>query len=442
MTRKTQQQPRLSPEIIAVFGQREGVGATTTAINLSLGLAAAGHSVLLVDLDPKRSASRAMGYEGQDRGGSESAITEAKLTREMIGATKITEIYLAPAGEAMGALEDSLATMEDGHTRLLQALASLPSLSIDFDHVVLDCPPSFNPFTRNALVAAHRVLLPLACERKLLDNLPDLLKAVTRLRAGLPQPLYGLYLLIGAHSSTESDQKLLTHVRQDFGRMTLMTEIPFDDSLAGEPLPEQPVLMQSTTTPISQAYLELATEWLTLGELGDQPDGTWLFRTRQERMGYYRETMLKGIEGWRIDPLSRLYDPDKAMRHQDAEALETLFAATQRPNVLARLLRPTPKALAILALIVLAVPAVLLLRAWIADPQHRIEMGARLIGSEQYWQAGSWLLAQSDETAYRELLLAARLVAENREQLMLCGEQASRDGTTSCTIDLPSGNEQ
>ncbi|EXJ13775.1 DUF6118 family protein [Imhoffiella purpurea] len=435
MTRKTQDKPRLSPEIIAIFGQREGVGATTTAINLSLGLAAAGRSVLLIDLDPKRSASQAIGYEGKDRGGSESAITEGKLTRDMIGSTKITEIYLAPANEGLGALENALARMEDGHTRLYQALATLSALSIEFDHVVLDCPPSFNPFTRNALIAAHRVLMPLACERKLLDNLPNLLKTVTQLRAGLPQPLYGLYLLIRAQTETDGENKLLAHLRQEYGRMSLMTEIPFDPGLAGDAPPGQPFLMQSTTTPISQAYLSLATEWLTLGELGDQPDGTWRMRTRQERMKHYRERMLKGIEGWRIDPLSRLYDHQKAMRHQDAEALETLFAAIQRPNLLARLTNPW--VLATVALIAVAVSAAILLAPRLTDPQHRIELGARLIGPEHYWQAGSLLLSRADETAYRELLLGAKLIARNREQLTLCGEQARTDGDTSCTIDLP-----
>ncbi|MBK1717827.1 AAA family ATPase [Thiocystis violacea] len=444
MTRKMPEQPRPSPEIIAVFGQRAGVGATTTAVNLSLALAAAGRSVLLMDLDPEGQAGLAMGYEGQERGGTERALIEATFTREMITATKITEIYLAPAGSGLEHLENELALMEDSHTRLYQALATLPALSLEFDHVVLDCPPALDLLTRNALVAAHRVLLPLTDDGAILEGLPTLIKTVSRLRASLPQPLYGFYLLIGMRAATPSSQDLTAQMRQDYGRMSLLTEIPFDTRLKKADTPNQPLLMQGPTREIGRAYLSLAAEWLTLGELGDQRDGTWRFKAREERMARYRDKMTKGIEGWRIDPLSRLYDAEEAMRQQDAQALAELYQAAQPPRRFAWLLawRPSRTTLLTLALAVVAVPAFLWLRAWALDAERRLELGAWLIGPQQHWEAGSLLLSRADETAYRELILAARLVERNREKLMACGEQARAGAPAPCLIDLPPRDAQ
>lgn len=434
MKQEPRNRPQPSPEIIAVVGQEVGCGATTTAVNLALGLAAAGRSVLLMDLAPDGGAGRALGYSGNDRGGTASALLEAAITREMIAATRITEIYLAPAGAGLIGIERELEGMDDSCTRLFQALLSLHELSLEFDHVILDCRPSLDVLTRNALVAAHRVLLPIACDSPLPEGLPAVLKLISRLRAGRPQPFYGTYLLAGRCSAAESARALIASIRQEYGPMTLLTEIPLDATLDEAAAQNQPLLMHDRTCAISEAFMSLAAEWLTLSELGDQRDGTWRLKARRERMAGYRKTMLAGIQGWRIDPLSRLYDPDEAMRAQDTMALETLFEAA-RPSLVTRLRQRLGRTsgIALLAAVLVALalggPILAGTDAW------RLELGAWLIGTEHSWQAGSLLLARADERAYRELVLASRLVERNRAALMRCGEVAREtEAETDCRI--------
>ncbi len=435
-TRSDQQPP--TPEIIAIISQMEGIGATTTAVNLTLALAAAGRHVLLMDLDPQGHASHSLGHDGHGRGGTESALLEARITREMITATKIPGVYLAPAGAGLGGIESELALMDDSYTRLYQALATLHELSLDFDHVVLDCPSSLDPLlTRNALVAAHRVLLPLPCDPVALEDLPMVLKTISLLRACLVQPLYGVYLLMSISTASASAQALIATVREDYARMTLLSEIPADDAIKETATRDQPLLVHCPTCEVSRAYLSLAAEWLTLSEQGDQPDGTWRFKARQERMARHREDMGKGIESWLIDPSLRLYEADEAMRHQDVMALEELFQATQ-PIARSRFFWRHGWATLLAGLLVLlVVSANLLLRGLGPDEQWRIELGAWMIGAERYWLAGSVLLSRADDSAYRELVLATQLVEKNRGRLMICAEQARERGITACTIDVP-----
>ncbi|MBK5966516.1 ATPase [Thiocystis minor] len=441
MTRTTSGLGQPSPEIITVVSQKEGIGATATAINLALALAATGRRVLLMDLDPEGRASHSLGYDGHGRGCAERALLDATIAREMIVATGITELYLSPASAGLGQLERKLALMGDSHTRLYQAIASLDVLSLDFDHVVLDCPPSLDLLTQNALVAAHRVLMPLPCDSAALNGLPRMIQTISQLRAGLPQPLYGLYLLM--HIADASDPGVIARLRQDYGRMTLLSEIPVDDTVKEADESGQPILIHASASEAGQAYLSLAAEWLTMGEQGDQPDGTWHFKTRQDRMAQHRVKMSEGIDTWRVSRSSRLYDPEEAARVQDSLALEALFQVTRPPERFKLAWRPGRITMIAGLLVLLAVPSVLWLVAWMSDDQSRIELGARLIGSDRYWRAGSALLARADENAYREILFATRLVAQNREQLMICGEQArERRTVATCTIDMPTTNSQ
>mgnify|MGYP001809575256 CR=1 FL=1 len=427
-----------TPEIVAVFGQRAGVGATTTAVNLALGLAAAGRSVLLLDLDPEGGASQVMGVAGHERGGTERVLRERAITRDMIAATRILQLYLAPASPELATLGTDLGEDDDPLTRLYQALATLSALSLDFDHVILDCPPSLDVLTDNALIAAHRILLPLAADNPTLDALPNLLKQVNELRAGRPQPLYGISLLIGMRAATTTSRNLSARVRHEHGRMTLATEIPFDSRLNKVKTPTQPLLMSALTREISQAYLSLAAEWLLLGEKGDRPDGSWRPNARAERLARHRVRLTQGIENWRLDPLSRLYDPDQAMRHQDAQALGALFEAAAPRRRFSLAWRPGRATWRVLALILLAGALAVWLQPWRIDEQRRLELAARFIGSAHHWEAGSQLLAHADERAYRELFLAARLLETNRARLIECAERATSSGPAECLVVLPS----
>lgn len=435
---------RPSTEIIAVVSVKEGVGTTTAAVNLALALAAAGRSVLLIDLDPNGGASHSLGCASTARGGSERILLEASLERNMIVETRVKELCLATAGNGLGRVESELAMMGDSQTRLYQALTKLSESALDFDHVVLDCPPSLDILTRNALICAHRLLVPTPCDPKALGSLPALLTTINRLRAGLSHPLYGIHLLISQRDTEPASQALIDEVRQDYGRMTLLSEIPADDSVKEAASQNRPLLMHSLTTDAAQACLSMAAEWLTLGEHGNQPDGTWLFDARQKRMHQYREQMIQGMSRWTIDRASPLYDTDDVMRQQDAMALEALFQSPPPARRFRLSWRPQRRTLQRAGLIGGAALAVLIIVGWLSNANHRIAIAAGLVGPDHYWKAGSLLLSRADAAAYRQLLFAARLVEENREQLILCSDDAIKKGAaaSACMIQLPSTSAQ
>ncbi|AFL73050.1 AAA family ATPase [Thiocystis violascens] len=372
---RTLADPRLaSPEVIAIASQKGGVGKSTTALNLSIALVAAGRTVLLMDLDPQGQAGLTL-MSGVLAGGTERMLREANLTREMMTATEIPDLFLVPAGPGLSGIESELALLGDSRTRLHQALATLPSLPFRFDDIVIDCPPSVGLLTLNALAAAHKILLPVPCESFVLESLPTLLKTIGRLRAGLQQPLLGVHLLLVRRTPSTSDQALVNTLRQDYGHIMLLTEIPFDDAVRDAAERGQPLLTHCLQCDVSQAYLDLAAEWLLGHEEHQQPDNGWSFRTRQERMTSERDRMCTRIQAWLMDPSSLLYDETwEAGRQQDTQVFDELFRP-RVPKRRTRLLAPL--------LLLLALSIALLLSLRLPDAPWRNGLAELLPGTGQ-----------------------------------------------------------
>ncbi|EGV31724.1 Cobyrinic acid ac-diamide synthase [Thiorhodococcus drewsii AZ1] len=333
MTRTLAERQPTSPEIIAVASQKGGVGKSTTALNLSIAFVAAGHNVLLMDLDPQGNSGYTL-MSGIQASGTERMLREATLTRDMVTATEIPDLFLAPATPGLSGLENDLAQFGDSRTRLHQALATLPALPVHFDHIVIDCPPSVGLLTLNALAAAHQILLPLPCDAVSLESLPALLQTIERLRAGLKQPLHGVHLLLVQRAALRaSEQAVARTLRQDYGHLVLRTEIPYGDAVREAADRGRPLLAHNPHCNVSQAYLELACECLLEYDERLQPENSWSFRGRQERMEVYRDRMLKRIRAWLVDPTSLLYDETWESRHlQDALVLNELFTVKRPPR--------------------------------------------------------------------------------------------------------------
>ncbi|MFD2110736.1 AAA family ATPase [Thiorhodococcus fuscus] len=333
MTRTLAERQKNAPEIIAVASQKGGVGKSTTALNLSIALVAAGRNVLLMDLDPQGNSGYTL-MSGIQASGTERMLREAALTRDMITATEIPDLFLAPATPGLSGLENELAQFGDSRTRLHQALATLPALPVHFDHIVLDCPPSVGLLTLNALAAAHQILLPLPCDTVSLESLPALLQTIERLRAGLKQPLHGVHLLLVHRAALHASALALARtLRQDYGHLVLRTEIPYGDAVREAADRGRPLLAYNPQCDVSQAYLELACEWMLEYDERLQPESSWSFRGRQERMEVYHDRMRKRIRAWLVDPTSLLYDETWESRHlQDALVLNELFATKRAPR--------------------------------------------------------------------------------------------------------------
>ena len=183
-------EPAKAPRVLAIANQKGGVGKTTTAINLGTALAAIGERVLIIDLDPQGNASTGLGIDRRNRRVStyDVLIGEATL-RDAIVATAVPRLSIAPSTMDLSGLELEIGQARDRAFRLRTALAPLNAGKFagvgDFSYVLVDCPPSLNLLTVNAMAAANAILVPLQCEFFALEGLSQLLKTVEQVKTTL-----------------------------------------------------------------------------------------------------------------------------------------------------------------------------------------------------------------------------------------------------------------
>src|ERR1700722_5420821 len=174
------------PRILAIANQKGGVGKTTTAINLGTALAAIGEDVLIVDLDPQGNASTGLGIDRRSRRFSTyDVLTGEQPLRDAIVQTAVPRLHLAPSTLDLSGLELEIGQARDRAFRRRNALTPLKTPlpeQTNFTDVLVDCPPSLNLLTVNAMAAAHAILVPLQCEFFALEGLSQLLKTVDQVR--------------------------------------------------------------------------------------------------------------------------------------------------------------------------------------------------------------------------------------------------------------------
>jgi len=183
--------PAGHPRILALANQKGGVGKTTTAINLGTALAAIGERVLIVDLDPQGNASTGLGIDRRSRNCStyDVLIGEAPL-RDAVVPTAVPRLHIAASTMDLSGLELELGSTRDRAFRLRDAIAALNTNitpESDYTYVLIDCPPSLNLLTVNAMAASDAILVPLQCEFFALEGLSQLLQTVEQVRSD-PQP--------------------------------------------------------------------------------------------------------------------------------------------------------------------------------------------------------------------------------------------------------------
>ena len=252
------------PRVLGIANQKGGVGKTTTAINLGTALAAIGEHVLIVDLDPQGNASTGLGIERKSRRTSTyDVLTGAAPMRDAVLQTAVPQLFIAPSTLDLSGLELEIGQQRDRAFRLRNALRALNSgtRNYDFTYVLVDCPPSLNLLTVNAMAAADSILVPLQCEFFALEGLSQLMKTVEQVKTTLNPTLsiHGIVLTMYNSRNNLSNQ-VVADVRQHMGSKVYETVIPRNVRISEAPSYGKPVLVYDLKCVGSEAYLRLATE--------------------------------------------------------------------------------------------------------------------------------------------------------------------------------------
>jgi len=252
------------PRVLGIANQKGGVGKTTTAINLGTALAAIGEHVLIVDLDPQGNASTGLGIERKSRRTSTyDVLTGAAPMRDAVLQTAVPQLYIAPSTLDLSGLELEIGQQRERAFRLRNALRQLNTGArpYDFTYVLVDCPPSLNLLTVNAMAAADSILVPLQCEFFALEGLSQLLKTVEQVKTTLNPTLsiHGIVLTMYDSRNNLSNQ-VVADVRQFMGNKVYETIIPRNVRISEAPSYGKPVLVYDLKCVGSEAYLRLATE--------------------------------------------------------------------------------------------------------------------------------------------------------------------------------------
>ena len=263
MTESSRKLPVKAPRVLAVSNQKGGVGKTTTAINLGTALAAIGEKVLIVDMDPQGNASTGLGVPRETRRITiYDVIVDGRSVHDAAVPTAVPGLHIIPADADMSGVEIELSQADRRSYRLRDALAGQGGNGhTAYDYVLIDCPPSLNLLTLNAMAAADGVLVPLQCEFFALEGLTQLMKTIEMVRQSLNPTLeiQGLVLTMYDRRNALSGQ-VAADVRSHFGDKVYDAVIPRNVRVSEAPSFGKPVLIYDLKCTGSQAYLKLAKE--------------------------------------------------------------------------------------------------------------------------------------------------------------------------------------
>ena len=260
--------PLHSLRVLAIANQKGGVGKTTTAINLGTALAAIGEHVLILDLDPQGNASTGVGVAPEARGLTSFDVLTGKASIAKASTqTKVPNLCLVPANADLVGLESELMAEANRPFRLRDAVTALIAeqkarpADVAHTYLLIDCPPSLNLLTLNALTASHAVLVPVQCEFFALEGISQLKETIDQIKATLNPGLEVQGVVLTMHDArTSLSKEVENEVRAFFGAKVYATMIRRNVRVAEAPSHGKPILLYDYDCHGSQDYIKLAHE--------------------------------------------------------------------------------------------------------------------------------------------------------------------------------------
>ena len=252
--------------VITVANQKGGVGKTTSTVNIAAAIAQAGHSVVVIDMDPQGNASTALGATHHEGTPSIYEVLTGELTLVDVlqECPEVPGLWTAPATIDLAGAEIELVAQVAREYRLARAVEAMLAAR-PVEYVILDCPPSLGLLTLNGLVAAREVLLPIQCEYYALEGLSQLLRTIDMVRTHLnPDLTVGAILLTMYDGRTRLASQVAHEVRTHFGAQVLSTIIPRSVRVSEAPSYGQTVVTYDPTSSGALAYREAAAEVLAM----------------------------------------------------------------------------------------------------------------------------------------------------------------------------------
>ena len=253
--------------VFSIVNQKGGVGKTTTAINLASALSISGKSCLVIDLDPQGNASTGFAITSEQRKpGSYEVLIDKNDILDTIRPTEVSGLGIIPSRLALANAEQDLISVENREFMLKKAIESLPQ---NYNAIIIDCPPGLGFLTTNALVASHRVLIPLQCEFFALEGLSQILRVIKKIKAELNSDLNLDGILLTMYDSRNKlSFQVEEDVREVMGSIVYKTIIPRNIKISESPSHGKPVLLYDHNCIGSEAYVNLAAEVLQKGNFG------------------------------------------------------------------------------------------------------------------------------------------------------------------------------
>ena len=247
---------------IAIVNQKGGVGKSTTAINLAAYLAGKGERILVVDMDPQGNATSGLGATPGEGGCMYDVLLEGKRLQDVAVETGVEGLEVAPATINLVGAEVELVSSLAREFKLKRALEKLSS----YDRVLLDCPPSLDLLTLNALAAADEVLIPIQCEYYALEGLTQLMQSIRMVREELNPGLeVGGVLLTMFDPRTNLARQVVEEVRSFFGDRVFHTIVPRNVRLSEAPSFGMPIALYAPKSTGAEAYSAVADEVVNRG---------------------------------------------------------------------------------------------------------------------------------------------------------------------------------